>query len=51
MFAVMKKIEMSWDNFPIRYIDYPFSKAADFDLFDRDEDNKRNNKALKQYVI
>ena len=51
MFAVMKKIEMSWDNFPIRYIDYPFFKAADFDLFDRDEDNKRNNKALKQYVI
>ena len=50
IFAVIKKFEMSQDRFPTRYRDSPFFKT-DFDLFDRDDDNKQNNSTQSAEAI
>ena len=41
---------MSQDRFPTRYRDSPFFKT-DFDLFDRDDDNKQNSSTQSAEAI
>ena len=46
MLAVIIKFEMSWESFPTRYKHSPFFKT-DFDSFDRDDDDKQNNRSTQ----
>ena len=47
LFAVMKKIEMSWESFPTRYRDSPFFQT-DFESFDTDDHSKQNNNSSQR---